>query len=69
MVSNHSVFCNLTLRDNSGGFYVKKNMTAIFMLLKRRNYRHNCQVRYSGMTSVWIVVKYVCCFESYWEDK
>jgi len=65
----HSVFCNLTLKDNSGGLYVKKIMTTVFTFLKRRNYKHNCQVGYSSMNSVLFVMKYACCFESYWESK
>jgi len=49
-IIRHSVFCNLTLKDNSGDFYVKeKIMTTIFTFLKRRNCKHNCQVGYSGM--------------------
>jgi len=64
-IIQHSVFCYVTLKDNSGGFYVKeKMMTTIFTFLKRRNYKHNCQVGYSGMSSVLIVVKYACFLES-----
>jgi len=60
-IIRHLVFCNPTLKDNSGGFYVKeKIMTTLFTFLKRRNYKHNYQVGYSGMTSVLIVVKYAC---------
>lgn len=69
-IIRHSVFCNLTLQDNSGGFYVFFfNISTIFTFLKRRNNKYNCQVGYSGMTSVLIVVKYACFFESYWKGK
>ena len=71
-IKDFKSFCNqffwdLTLKDNSGSFYVKKK--ALFTLLKRSDYKYNCQVGYSGMSSVLSVVKYACYFESYWEGK